>query len=366
MTTPRTEPSRPEAERLLHRAMAEERKAARERLKIFIGYASGVGKTIRMFEEARRRKERGQDVVVAAVQPQLEQAAQALLAGLELIPTQTISGVEVLDLDAILKRRPGVCFVDGVAYDNPPGCRNAHRWQDVQLLVRSGITVVTSLNLQHVEELRPEVERITGKRVKQTVPKAFVAMADEIVVVDAPSEMLVARNADGSGSAELARKLSALREMTLLLTAEVVDRQLEDYLNAAGSDCVWSAHERILVWLTPRANYMRMLASGRRNADRFHGDLFAVYVEQHQMEAADKERLERAIEEAHNVGATVSALDGEDPVEAVVSFARSHRITQMFVGHSKMERPWRRWLGGPLDRLIRDAEGIDIRIYPDS
>ncbi len=227
--------TRPDPDLLLRQVMAQERHAVRERLKIFLGYASGVGKTMRMLDEARRRQERGQNVVIGAVQPQLDPEAAALLAQFEVIPLKPVAGGEVLDVDAILARRPGVCFIDGLAYNNPPGSRHATRWEDVAELVERGITVVTSLNIQYIEEVRDQAERITGKRVKATVPKSFVKQADEIVVVDVPSGMLLERTGEYSDP-ERARALGELREMTLLLAAEVVDRQLEDALEAQGSD----------------------------------------------------------------------------------------------------------------------------------
>lgn len=359
-----TEDRRPDPERLLRQVMAQERQAVRERLKIFLGYASGVGKTMRMLDEARRRHERGQDVVVAAIQPKRPPEADALLAKLEVIPMKAADGGETLDVEAILRRKPGVCIVDGLAYDNPPGSRHARRWQDVEELVRNGITVITSLNLQHIEEEREKVEQITGKHARQTVPKAFLSLTDEIVVVDVPSDMLLARTGETEADPEQARRLGQLREMTLLLTAEVVDRQLEDYLDAQGISQIWSTHERILVCITPRANSARMLASGKRNADRFRGDLLVAYVEQPNLNPQDKAAIDRAMEDARTLGAEIHVLDGDDAMETILRFARAHRITQIFVGHSLRESWWGRLMGGPLDRLIRGAEGIDVRIFP--
>src|SRR5215468_10028297 len=158
------------------------------RLKVFLGYASGVGKSFRMFDEGRRRKERGQDVVVGATQTKIAPEIEPLLAALEIIPTLVIKGTGVMDVEAILRRHPQICLVDGLAYDHPPGSRNAHRWQDVEELLRAGITVVGSINLQYVEDQREAVEQLTGKRVTETIPREFLNTADEIVIVDAPTE----------------------------------------------------------------------------------------------------------------------------------------------------------------------------------
>jgi two-component system sensor histidine kinase KdpD len=356
--------NRPHPDELLRQVMAQERQASPERLKIFLGYASGVGKTMRMLDEARRRKERGQDVVIGAIQRKRSPDTESLLARIEVIPPKVSAGGEQLDLDAIMARRPGVCFVDGAAYDNPRGNRHAARWQDIEELVRAGITVVTSLNIQHIDELREKAERITGKHVTQTVPKRFVAQADEIVVVDVPSDLLLARTGAAPADPESARRLAELREMTLLLAAEVVDRQLDDALEAQGTDPLWSAHERVMVCVTPRANAARMLASGKRTAERFRGDLFVAYVKQPGLSAEQRRTLDATLGEAHAMGAAVHVLEGEDPIRGILEFAHAYRITQIFVGHSLREDWWRRVVGGPLDRLIRGAEGMDVRVFP--
>src|SRR5437764_1075912 len=175
-------------EDFLRECQAEEAAVREGRLKIFLGYASGVGKSFRMLDEARRRRERGQDVVVGAVQPQVPPEVEALLPKLEVIPLKQFGDGVAIDVDALIRRRPAVCFIDGLAYDNPPGSRNPTRWQDIQDLLNAGIKVVASINIQYVSELSEQVERITGKRVSQTVPVSFIKSADEIEIVDAPPE----------------------------------------------------------------------------------------------------------------------------------------------------------------------------------
>ena len=235
-------------------------------------------------------------------------------------------------------------------------------------LLAAGIIVITSLNLQHIEERREAVEKITGKHVTETVPERFLYNADEIVIVDVPPELLLERAGQPStaapASADTPRRLSSLREIALLLAAEVVDHQLEDYLLAHGIELVFGTQERILVCLTRGANAQAMLASGRRNADRFHGELFTVYVRDDRLSEKDNAILEEELTTAREAGAQTAALDGYDPVETLMDFARTHRITQIFVGHPSRIHWWDRFLGGPLDRLIRDAEGIDVRVFP--
>ena len=321
-----------------------------------------------MLDEGRRRRARGQDVVIGALQEDMSPELGHLVETMEVIPLKKIGDGAAMDVEAILRRRPQVCLVDGIAYTNPPGSKNPQRWQDVEELLAAGLIVITSLNLQHIEERREAVERITGKHVTETVPERFLYNANEIVIVDVPPELLLERAGQPAPTAPAAadtpRRLSALREIALLLAAEVVDRQLEDYLLAHGIELVWGTHERILVCLTRDANASAMIASGRRNADRFHGDLFAVYIRHDQLSEKDESTLHAQLMEAQKVEAQTEVLDGYDPVETLMDFARAHRITQIFIGHPSQVHWWDRFLGGPLDRLIRAAEGIDVRVFP--
>lgn len=354
-------------EELLQQAQAEEAYERRGKLKVFLGYASGVGKSFRMLDEGRRRRERGQDVMVGATQLKTPQEVEALLGTLEVVPLKTVDNTLVMDLPAILKRHPGVCLVDGLAYDNPRGCKNQYRWEDVEELLEAGISVITSVNVQYIDELRERVERITGKKVSQTVPRKVLNSADEIVVVDAPPELCITRAPAwdaGAGATSEAQKLSELREIALLLAADVVDRQLEAYLQRNGITQTFGAQERILVCVTPRANATAMIESGRRNADRFHGDLTVAYVRQPELAAEDQAALDRNLAIAHAAQAHVEILEGEDPVDAIMTLARERGITQIFVGHSARQRWWHILGRTPLDRLIRSANDIDVRVFP--
>jgi two-component system sensor histidine kinase KdpD len=354
-------------EELLQQVQAEEEYEQRGKLKVFLGYASGVGKSFRMLDEGRRRRERGEDVVVGAIQPNRSPEIEAVLGKLEVIPLRLVDDVAVMDVEAILKRRPAVCLVDGLAHDNPPGSANHSRWQDVEQLLKEGLSVITSVNIQYIDELCERVSKITGKKVAQTVPRSFLNSADEIVVVDAPPQMAITRNYDGArdaGRASPEQKLSELREIALLLAADVVDRQLEAYLQRSGVTQTFGAQERILVCITPRANAHAMIHSGRRNADRFHGDLTVAYVRQSEISSADQAALDRNLAIAREANARIEILDGEDPVETILQFAREHGVTQIFVGHSTRERWWERFTGTPLDRLIDGSDDIDVRVFP--
>ena len=328
---------RPTPDELLRRVQAEERRESRGRLKVFLGYAPRVGKSLRMFDEGRRRKERGQDVVVAAAQDKVTDDVRRLLGCFESIPQ--ISGA--IDLPGVFKRNPQACLIDPLAYDNPPGARNAQRWQDVEEILNHGIAVITALNVHHIREQQDQVERITGKRAARSVPEAFVREAEEIEVVDTPADT---------------RELAELRELALLAAADVVDQQLQEYLDCHGVVAHWGAQERILVCLTPRSDAEAMLKSGRRNAQRFHGALLAAYVEQDHLKPEDRARLDQHMALAHELGAEVHSLKG-DFVSSVVELAQRERITQIFLGHTQREH-------SPIEKLIDYAENFDVRLFP--
>jgi two-component system, OmpR family, sensor histidine kinase KdpD len=359
-------PDRPDPDALLRQVQAEARAAQRGQLKIFLGYASGVGKSFKLFDEGRRRHARGEDVVIGALQSELPDDVAEVIRGLEVIPTRLVGRIPVMDVEAVLARHPAVCLIDGLAYDNPPGSRHRKRYQDVEEIVAQGISVLTSINLEYVEEQQEFVRTVTGAAPTDTVPQSVIASADEVVVVDAPPETVL-EELDGEGltlHARLAQQLSQLRERALLLTADVVDRQLEAYLELHGIESSWGTQERILVCMTPRADATAMLASGRRNADRFHGELFAIYVNQPNLTPQDRIANERNVKVARAERAHVDVLDGQEPVATILEYARSHGITQLFVGHN-LRRDWRaRLRGSPLDRLIEGAEGIDVRVFP--
>jgi two-component system sensor histidine kinase KdpD len=359
------ETRRPTPDELLQQVQAHEESQARGRLKVFLGYSSGVGKSFRMFDEGRRRKERGQDVVIGAMQPKTSDEIAEVIQKLEIVPLRYVEERPVMDVPALIRRHPRVCLVDGLAYDNPAGSPNASRWQDVRDLLAAGISVITTINIQYIAELSERVEQLTGKHVEQTVPRSFLDQADEIVVVDAPPDTAPANSETTAGEdTARARMLSALREIALLLAADVVDHQLEAYLRRNGLSATFGAQERILVCVTPRANARPMIESGRRNADRFHGELIVAYVQQPTLRPEDQAALDAHLAVAHEVNARVEILEGDEAVESILAFAREHGVTQIFVGHS-LERGWlRRIRGSHVDRIIRGADGMDVRVFP--
>jgi two-component system sensor histidine kinase KdpD len=334
-------------------------------LKIFLGYASGVGKTLRMLDEARRRGLRGQDVVIAAVQPHMAAESAALLEQLEVVPLKKTGEGTAVDVDVLLRRHPEVCFIDGLAYDNPPGSANRTRWEDTAQLVKAGIKVIASINIQYIAELREEVARITGKGVVQTVPIAFIKSADEIEIVDAPALEVQRRSSEPSSKLEdPQRPLLRLREMALVLAADVVDHQLAEYLASHGIRQQVATQERILVCLTADSNAQVMIDTAQMIAKRFYGELIVVNVDQPEVSSLDRAALDEKLSLARTAGIRVEILHGRDPMDTILQFARSRAITQIFVGHSRSSRAWSRVFGNSLDRLIRQSRGMDVRIFP--
>src|SRR5438552_6923885 len=295
---------RRDPERLLEQVEEEERRKQRGRLKIFLGYASGVGKSAKMLAEGLRRRERGEDLVVGAIQPKSSPEIERLVARHEVIPTLKIGDRHVIDIERLLRRHPQVVVIDGLAYTNPPGSRHPERWQEIEELLNAGISVTTSINLHYIRELQDEVAGITGKRPAETVPLDFLKHADDIEIVDAPAR----------------ESLSRLREMALLVAAEVVETELRTYLHAHRIEEIWGTQERILVGITPRSAARPILESGRRNADRFHGELFVAYVRQPELSPADQAALEKNLAIAREFEAHVQVLEGQhDPVRALIT-----------------------------------------------
>src|SRR3989475_1908222 len=302
-----------------------------------------------MLAEGLRRRERGEDVVVGAIQPKSSPEIDRLVARREVIAIQKAGDRHEVDIERLVRRDPQVVVIDGLAYTNPPGNRHRERWQEIEELLNAGISVTTSINLHYIRELQDEVAAITGKRPAETVPLDFLKNADDIEVVDAPAQA----------------NLSRLREMALLVAAEVVESELRTYLRAHHIEEIWGTQERILIGITPRSDARPILESGRRNADRFHGELFVAYVRQANLSPEDEAALEENLAIARELDATIKVLDGQrDPARALIAFARDTGITQIFIGHSMRKGFWQRLRGNPVERLIDLAEGIDVRVFP--
>lgn len=356
--------ARPNPEELLRQITAQEEHEHRGRLKIFLGYAPRVGKSLRMFDEGRRRRKRGQDVVIGAIQVKGSDDLANLIREFEIIPALRIGDAETIDVAAVLRRCPQVCLVDELARDNPPASPYAHRWEEVEAMRAQGINVVSAINLQHIFEQQDAVERITGRRSGYSVPQSFVQSADEIVIVDVPAEQL---QSHGGTSVLNPGQLSELRELALLLAAQVVEQQLQRYMESHGITQSWGTQERILVCITPRSNAHAMIESGARAGQRFHGQLLALYVKQSDLTREAEETVNENLDYARKLGAEVHVMEdtGADPISEIIRFAREQRITQVFIGHTQ-QSGWKFWSQNPVDKLIREAEGMDVRIFPNA
>jgi len=357
------------------------RQGKRGKLKLYIGFAAGVGKTYRMLEEAHALKERGVDVVVGFIETHGRAETAALVEGLEVIPRRMVDyrGVQVeeMDLDAILARNPEIAVVDELAHTNAPGSRNRKRWQDVEQLIAAGINVIGAFNVQHLESLNDLVARATGVRVRETIPDAWLKTADQVVNLDLAVEDLEERLRAGKIYATdkvpqaLERffqrgNLATLRELALREVAESLERDTLRRENHSESPRQTGA--RVMVCMSsspPRA--AELLRRGSRVAGRLNTDWFVVYVETPQeapdrIDAEAQRHLLENIERARALGAEVVRLRASDPVPALIDFARSHSVGLMLIGRSH-QRGWRSLLGRTPDiRLVREAPDLDVQV----
>src|SRR5512136_948668 len=285
---------RPDPDQLLHRVREEEERKREGQLKIFFGAAPGVGKTYAMLEAARQKRAEGVEIVVGLVETHGRKETEALLEGLEVLPRRAVeyrgTRLKEFDLDAALLRKPTVMLVDELAHTNAPGSRHKKRWQDTYELLGAGITVYTTMNVQHLESLNDVVSQITGINVRETVPDFLLDRADEIELVDLPPEDLLQRLAEGkvyvAELAAQARKnffrkgnLLALRELALRRTADRVDEQMQDYREVKGVKEVWPAAEKLLVCVGPNPRSIRLIRATKRMAAGLRAEWIAVYVE---------------------------------------------------------------------------------------
>jgi two-component system, OmpR family, sensor histidine kinase KdpD len=346
-------------------------------LRIYLGAAPGVGKTYAMLGEGHRRLARGTDVVIGLVEDHGRVHTAEQVKGLEIVPrrTYTRSGATFtdLDLDAVLARAPASVLVDELAHANPPGSRNAQRWEDVEELLAAGIEVISTLNVQQLESLSDAVAAITGSRPEQTVPDEFVRRADQIELVDMSPEALRRRLAHGNVyapeqvDAALASyfrvgNLTALRELALLWLADQVDEGLARYRSEHGIASTWAARERIVVAVTGDAQSEALIRRGARIAGRASGsDLLAVYVARSDGVASPAPQdleAERLLVES--LGGSFHTVLGDSVADAVLGFARGVNATQLVLGASRGGRL--RILLEPdlVAQIVRGSGEIDV------
>ncbi|UIJ72070.1 sensor histidine kinase KdpD [Aurantimonas sp. HBX-1] len=358
--------------------LAHAEREGRGRLRLFLGAAPGVGKTFAMLQAARGAKAAGRDVLVGVVETHGRADTEAMIAGLEVLPRQLVPYkgrlVAEFDIDAALARRPSLLIVDEYAHSNVPGSRHPKRWQDVAELLQAGIDVWTTMNVQHVESLNDVVQRITGVRVRETVPDTTLQVADEIVLVDLPSDELIRRLAEGKVYVEdtatrasqnffKPSNLTALRELALRQVAAQVDSDLLERMQGGAIEGPWAAGERLLVCLGPNDSAERLVRGAKRLADLLDAPWFAVTIERPGVTPDEDEanRLEKAMQLAEALGAETRRLVGSDLPNELLRFARFENVSQIVVGKARGRGLWprRRSLA---DALVRRATGVSIHV----
>jgi two-component system sensor histidine kinase KdpD len=349
------------------------------KLRIFLGYAPGVGKTYAMLKAAQRRRREGLDVIIAQLDAPSQLRADALLTGLAFVPSRPELGSMALSVEAILARRPQIALIDELAMTNLPGSRHAKRYQDVEELLNAGITVYTTLNVQHLESLKDVVQQITAVSIHQTIPDSFFARADQIELIDILPEDLRQRVQEGKvtlpshfgiDAQQFFRlgNLTALRELALRQVAQTVDRQMLTYMQDRAIVGPWAAGERLLICISPSPMSASLVRTGCRLAQEMNAAWYAVYVENpgQPLNDADQARLNETMRLAQSLGATVETVTGESIADTLLAFARQNNVTQIIIGRPLRSR-WHELLYGSIvNRLIRRSGQIDVHVISSS
>jgi two-component system, OmpR family, sensor histidine kinase KdpD len=349
--------------------------------RIYLGAAAGVGKTYAMLNEARRRRERGTDVVVGFVESHRRKRTEEMIEGLEVVPRQKVdyrdSLLEEMDLDAVLNRKPEVALIDELAHTNVPGSgKNAKRWEDVLEILAAGISVITTVNIQHLESIADEVEHMTGARVRERVPDWVVRKADQIELVDSSPEQLRRRMLHGNiypkervstalNNFFRTDNLIALRELALRFLADETDDELLEYLRRHDSKVVWETCERVMVAVTAIPGTDGLLRRAARMASRLKGELDVLHVAASDAtRPTERKAIEKLRELTDDVGARWHEVQGDDPARAIATFAQEHQITQIVIGSSQRSR-WQQLTGGGsnVTRVIREAGALGIDVH---
>ncbi|HYK96904.1 MAG TPA: universal stress protein [Candidatus Acidoferrales bacterium] len=371
---------RPTAEAMLERVRREAGAGARGRLRIYLGMAPGVGKTYAMLGEARRRKARGTDVVVGFVETYGRPLTIEALGDLEIVPRRKIPyqnvTLEEMDTAAVIARHPDVALVDELAHTNAPGSAHEKRWQDVQDLLDAGITVLSTVNVQHLESLADMVETITGVQVRERIPDRIIDEADEIEIVDVTPHALRQRIRHGNvyppDRSQQALdhffregNLNALRELALRRMSTRVEHDLEDYMKENEVAEVWPAAEKVLVAVGADPQAQRLVRRGAREAQRANSELVVVFVEPPDWQREDPKaqgRVDDTLRLARDLGAEVVRVAAKDVVPALAQVARDMNAATLIVGHR--HRGWvRERLRPPLAmRLLPLIGEIDLRV----
>lgn len=377
--TDRLASTRPSAESLL----AKQQQERRARLRVYLGAAPGVGKTYQMLEEAHLLKRQGVDIVIGFIEPHGRAETETLIGDLERIPLRRIDyrGVklEEMDVDAVVARRPAVVLVDELAHSNVPGSKHRKRFDDVLEILDAGISVITAVNVQHIESLNDAIARITGVRVRETIPDYFLRRADEVVNVDVSVDTLRTRLRQGKiytvekieqALANFFRKgnLSALRELTLRQVAEDQAAKSHDYREREGLEQA-AIPEKVMVCVSSRGSAKKLLRTGSRIAGRLASDWYAVYVETPPEELGrinpeDHARVMENIRFAEELGAKVVKLKGKRVADSLIDFARREGVTHVVFGQSARSR-WNILLrGSVINRFLSEVRDATVQVVP--
>ncbi len=348
----------------------------RGELRIYVGYAAGVGKTFAMLGEGHRRRDRGTDVVIGFVETHGRPLTKEAIGDLEIVPRRQVayrgSTFEEMDADAIIARAPDVVLIDELAHTNVPGSRREKRWQDVDEILEAGIDVISTVNIQHLESLNDVVERITGVRQRETIPDEIVRAADQQELIDMTPYALRRRMAHGNiypsekidaalGNYFREGNLGALRELALLWMADRVDESLLDYMKDRGIEGPWETRERILVGVSGRADDEMLIRRAARMAARRGGDLIALNVIPEDG-LAEPGAIDGTRELVRALGGTFREVIGRGIPEALLEVARAENVTQIVIGASSHSR-WREFFrGSVVHGVIRESGPIDVHV----
>lgn len=371
---------RPDPDALLKRVQAEEARKAQGKLKVFFGANPGVGKTYAMLEAAHEQRRDGVDVVIGVVETHGRAETEALVDELEVLPRRVVgyrgATLQEFDLDAALARYPTIILIDELAHTNAPGQRHAKRWQDVQELLKAGITVYTTVNVQHLESLNDVVTQITGVRVRETVPDSVLERADDVELIDLPPDDLLQRLKDGKVYVpeQIQRaiqhfftkgNLIALRELALRRTAERVDQQMEVYRRDHAVVRTWPAAETIMVCVNMKPRGPRLIRAARQMAVDLHAKWIAVYVQLPRhlgLSQTERDRLVQTLRLAEQLGAETVTLTGEDVAQELLSYAQNRNATKIIVG-KPVRSWWKEWVfGSVVSDLVHQSGEIDIYV----
>ncbi len=358
------------------------RRAERGRLKVYLGYCPGVGKTFRMLEEGHRLRAEGVDVVIGLVETHGRAATAKLVEGLTVVPPRGLDykgiRLEEMDLEAVLARKPQVALVDELAHTNVPGSTNAKRWEDVEEILAAGIHVITTVNVQHLESLRDTVEEVVGTKIRERVPDSILASADQVINVDLSEEDLLKRLRDGQiypqsrveqalgGYFQVAR-LERMREIALRELASNLDRKRRESRDAGASNKNAGAGVAVAIRGGTDED-QRLLRHASRVAGRLARDWFAVHVrggdtKLSNMELTAQRQLEDTLTLAHKLGGSVVTLQGEDVAATLLAFAEQYGVGLLVVGRPRTQPWWKRFLHSSVaEALVRTARGVSIEV----